>query len=74
MGSKTAKHKVGKAAAKASARELSEGRWAVISFERCEAKGLSYNEAARKLKELLGNGSVGLCIVTDSVAERISSK
>lgn len=74
MGSKTAKHRVGKAAPKAAARELSEERWAVISFEQCEARGLSYNEAARKMKELIEKGSVGLCIVTDSAADRITSK
>lgn len=74
MGSKTAKRKVGKTAPKAASHELSENLWSVISFEKCEARGLNYNEAVRKMKELAAGGASGLCIVTDVAAKRITSK
>lgn len=53
--------------------ELSLARWAVISFERCEASGLTYEQAAAKLAELEGQGITGLCIVTDEAAARVGS-
>lgn len=74
MGSKTAKSKAERPAPKVRVRELAEHLWSVISFERCEASGLTYDEAFLKLKELSRNGSVGLCIVTDDAARRIISK
>jgi hypothetical protein len=51
--------------------ELSESRWSVISFERCEASGLTYNQAAERLTELEKQKVTGLCIVTDEAAARI---
>jgi len=51
--------------------ELSAPRWSVISFERREASGLTYKEAARRLRELDGQSVPGLCVVTDEAAERI---
>jgi len=52
--------------------ELNEACWSVISFERVEATGLTYTEAAELLGELSRQGLSGLCIVTVEVAERIS--
>ena len=46
--------------------------WSVISFEKCEASGLTYTEAEQKLSELDAQKFSGLCIVTDEVAARIS--
>jgi hypothetical protein len=54
--------------------ELREAIWAVISFEKCEASGLTYAQAERKLSELEAQNISGLCIVTDEVAARIVDK
>jgi len=53
--------------------ELDLPIWSVISFERCEASGLSYNDATEKVKELEQEQVAGLCIVTNEAAIRISS-
>ncbi len=54
--------------------ELREARWSVVSFEKCEAGGLTYSEAEQKINELEARGISGLCIVTDQTAARISNK
>ena len=51
--------------------ELNEPRWSVISFERREAGGLTYNQAAMLLSELDAHDVAGLCIVTDDAAARL---
>ena len=51
--------------------ELSDTRWAVISFERCEASGLTYDQAVAKRAELQKKRIAGLGIVTDEAAARI---
>ena len=53
--------------------ELGERIWSVISFERCEASGLTYYEAVQKLAELDELKTSGLCIVTDGAAEHVPS-
>jgi hypothetical protein len=53
--------------------ELDAPIWSVISFDRCEAAGLSYAEAAKKLSELEAKKISGLCIVTDEAASRVGS-
>ena len=52
--------------------ELNEPRWSLVSFERREAGGLTYPQAARLMEELHSNGMAGLCIVTDAAASRMS--
>jgi hypothetical protein len=52
--------------------ELDAAIWSVISFDRCEAAGLTYAEAVQKLNELEANKVSGLCIVTDDAAERVA--
>lgn len=52
--------------------ELNEPRWSLVSFERREAGGLTYPQAARLMEELDSNGIAGLCIVTDTAASRMS--
>lgn len=52
--------------------ELAEPVWAVISFERREASGISFDEAVEIIKDLDDKGVSGLCIVTDDAASRIS--
>lgn len=54
--------------------ELREAIWSVISFDRCEANGLTYAEAEQKLGELQMQKVSGLCIVTDETAARIAVK
>lgn len=51
--------------------ELRESIWSVVSFEKCEASGLTYAEAEQKIKELETRNVSGLCIVTDEAADRI---
>lgn len=51
--------------------ELREARWSVISFDKCEARNLTYEEAERKIAELEAQKFSGLCIVTDEVAAKI---
>ncbi|MCD9186623.1 MAG: hypothetical protein LUM44_09325 [Pyrinomonadaceae bacterium] len=51
--------------------ELREARWSVISFDKCEAQNLTYEEAERKIEELAARKFSGLCIVTDEVAAKM---
>ncbi len=55
-----------------SARELAEPLWAVISFEKCEARDLSYEAALGKIAELEAAGAAGLCVVTNETASRMN--
>jgi hypothetical protein len=52
--------------------ELNEPCWAVVSFETCAAKDLTYPQAEETLKELESQKVAGLCIVTNEVAAKIS--
>ncbi|MBK8305416.1 MAG: hypothetical protein WBC19_13500 [Pyrinomonadaceae bacterium] len=51
--------------------ELDEAIWSVVSFERCEAHSLTYEQAAALLSELDARGVSGLCIITDDAALRV---
>jgi hypothetical protein len=51
--------------------ELGEPRWAVVTFESCAAKDLTYEQAFQKMQELKEQNVSGLCIVTNEAAERI---
>jgi hypothetical protein len=53
--------------------ELDQQLWSVISFEKCEASGLTYSEAMAKLNDLERNDIAGLCIVTNDVAARLKT-
>lgn len=53
--------------------ELGEACWSVVSFDKCEAAGLTYPQAEAKMAELLANNVYGLCIVTDEAARRVVS-
>lgn len=59
--------------AEAAGNELEQPRWAVISFERREGSGLTYQQAIDLLKELESRKVTGLAIVTDEAASRIES-
>ena len=50
--------------------ELEETRWAILSFDRIEATGLTYPQAAHWINELELQGKTGLCLVTDEAAAR----
>jgi hypothetical protein len=52
--------------------ELESPSWSVISFDRCEASGLTYAEAVEKLDELEAKKVSGLCIVTNTAALRVA--
>ena len=62
------------AAAEDFPRELRLNVWSVVSFEKCEAGGLTYAEAEQKLSSLEAQKVSGLCIVTDEAAARIHKK
>jgi len=51
--------------------ELVMQRWSVVSFDVCEASGLTYDAAAKLMAEKDAAGVYGLCIVTDEAAERM---
>lgn len=51
--------------------ELRDACWSVISFDKCEAKNLTYEEAERKIAELEAQKFSGLCIVTNEVAAKM---
>ncbi|MEZ5427814.1 MAG: hypothetical protein R2747_16210 [Pyrinomonadaceae bacterium] len=51
--------------------ELNEPRWSVVTFEKCVARGLTYDEAFQKMEELRKENLSGLCILTDEAAARI---
>lgn len=51
--------------------ELEEPVWAVVSFDRVEAGGLTYAEAVRLLAELDRAGVAGLCVITETSASRM---
>jgi hypothetical protein len=53
--------------------ELDAPIWAVISFERCEASGLTHAQAVKKLSELEAKHVTGLCIVADDAAARLAN-
>jgi hypothetical protein len=53
--------------------ELDEPCWSVVSFDRREAAGLSYDQAFDLVSALDGRGIAGLCIVTDEAARRLKS-
>ena len=52
--------------------ELDLPIWSVVSFDRCEASGLTFAEASKKLAELETQKIAGLCLITDEAASRIS--
>ncbi|HUR99639.1 MAG TPA: hypothetical protein VMZ26_16355 [Pyrinomonadaceae bacterium] len=56
-----------------NASELGQPRWSVVSFDACEASGLTYSDAVKLLSEKEAAGVYGLCIVTDEAAHRIKS-
>ena len=51
--------------------ELDLPRWSVVSFDTCEASGLTYHAAVGILARKETEGVYGLCIVTDEAASRI---
>lgn len=53
--------------------ELAALSWSVVSFEKCVAKNLTYEQAEQKVRELSAQKTSGLCIITDEAAERIKS-
>ena len=57
----------------AAASELDSPLWSVVSFERREAGGLTYDQAVVCLSELNADGVAGLCIITDKAAKNIQN-
>lgn len=53
--------------------ELDEPRWSVVSFDKCVAENLTYEQAAQKIAELTAQKVSGLCIITDEAASRIKT-
>ena len=53
--------------------ELDEPRWSVVSFDKVEAGGLNYKQAAELMSNLDARGVSGLCIITNKAASRLHS-
>lgn len=53
--------------------ELELPLWSVVSFDACEASGLTYAAAVKLLGEKEAAGVYGLCILTDEAAGRLRS-
>ncbi len=53
--------------------ELDLPQWSVVSFDACEASGLTYHAAAMLMAEKEAASVYGLCIITDEAADRISN-
>lgn len=53
--------------------ELDLPIWSVVSFDVCEASGLTYHAAVKMMSEKEAAGVYGLCIVTDNAASRVKS-
>lgn len=53
--------------------ELDEPAWAVISFDRVKAGGLTHAEAVRLMAELDRAGVAGLCVIAETAAQRMRS-
>ena len=53
--------------------ELTENKWAVISEQGCESADLTYEDARRLVRRLVGEGRHGLCIVTNQAAQRLAA-
>jgi hypothetical protein len=53
--------------------ELNVPQWSVVSFETCLASGLTYEGAAKKMKQLKAKKISGLCIIMDEAAKRITN-
>jgi hypothetical protein len=53
--------------------ELDMPMWSVVSFDACEASGLTYHDAVKVMSEKESAGVYGLCIVTDETASRIQT-
>ena len=51
---------------------LDQPVWSVVSFDKVEAGGLKYWQAAELIRELEIHGIPGLCIITDDAALRTS--
>jgi len=54
--------------------ELDLPRWSVVSFDACEASGLTYDAAEKFMSEQEADGVYGLCIVTDETASRVAAQ
>ncbi|HEX6124760.1 MAG TPA: hypothetical protein VFZ23_05245 [Pyrinomonadaceae bacterium] len=53
--------------------ELELPLWSVVSFDACEASGLTYAAAVKLLAEKEAAGVYGLCVVTDEASGRLRS-
>jgi len=51
--------------------ELDLPQWSVVSFDKCEASGLTYDAASKLMSEKDTAGVYGLCIVTDDAAATV---
>ncbi|MEO8041569.1 MAG: hypothetical protein ABI646_03065 [Acidobacteriota bacterium] len=52
--------------------ELDLPQWSVVSFDKCEASGLTYNAATKLMSEKEAAGVYGLCIITDEAAANVA--
>lgn len=53
--------------------EMDQPVWSVVSFDKVEARGLTYSQAVNLIDELDAKRVAGLCIVTDEAAAHIAN-
>lgn len=53
--------------------DLDSAVWSVVSFEKCEASAMTYDQARSKMSDLYAKGVTGLCIVTDAAGLNVLS-
>ena len=51
--------------------DLDQPQWSVVSFDKIEAGGMTYDQAVKLLTALDMAGTSGLCVVTDASAKRL---
>ncbi len=53
--------------------ELDLPQWSLVSFDKCEASGLTYRAAVDLMVQKEAAGVYGLCIVTDEAASKVGT-
>ncbi len=54
--------------------DLDLPQWSLVSFDRCEASGLTYRAAIDLMAEKEAAGVYGLCIITNEAAGRVNTR
>ncbi len=53
--------------------ELTQKQWTVLSERGCEVSGVTYDEAVRRVRELVKDKVHALSVITDEAARRLTT-